>query len=66
MYWHLLNQHCVSLDYISSRISVLEEVLSSEAQLVQVLVSGHISTKTMRSVNPERYSLIDHTQESHL
>ncbi len=49
MDWHLLNQHYVSLDSESYRISVLEEVLSSDLQLVQVLVSGMVSLKTMIS-----------------
>ncbi len=50
MDWHLLNQHCVNLDSENFEISVLEEVVSSEQQLVQVLVSGVISSKTMTSL----------------
>ncbi len=47
MDWHLLNQHFVSSDSESYKISVLEEVVSSELQLVQVLVSGSVSPRTM-------------------
>ncbi len=47
MQWHLLNQFYVSMDYGNYKISVLEEVASSAQQLVQVLVSGRISSKTM-------------------
>ncbi len=47
MQWHLLNQFYVSMDYGNSKISVLEEVVSSDPSLVQVLVSGVISSKTM-------------------
>ncbi len=54
MQWHLLNQHYVNLDIINSEISVLEEVVSSEAQLVSVLVSGRISSETMNLVYPVR------------
>ncbi len=50
MKWFLLKQHCVNLDPIDSEISVLEEVVSSEVQLVSVLVSGRISLGTMNSV----------------
>jgi len=52
MKWHLLNQHCVSMDYTNFAISVLEEVVSSEQQLVQVLVSGKVSLGTMISHGP--------------
>jgi len=47
MQWHLLNQHYVNLDSKNSKISVLEEVVSSEQQLASVLVSGTVSQKTM-------------------
>ncbi len=47
MNWHLLNQLFVSLESKSYQICVLEEVLSSELQLVQLLVSGTISQETM-------------------
>ncbi len=47
MQWHLLNQHYVNLDHKNSVISVLEEVVSSDQLLVQVLASGRISSKTM-------------------
>ncbi len=51
--WLLLNQLSVNLELEDCKTSVLEEVVSSEAQLVQVLVSGHISLETMNSVYPE-------------
>ncbi len=51
MLWLLLNQHYVSLGFKNLEISVLEEVVSSEAQLVQVLVSGLVSLETMNSVS---------------
>ncbi len=47
MQWQLLNQLYVNLDYRNLGVSVLEEVVSSEAQLVQLLVSGMVSQKTM-------------------
>ncbi len=50
MQWLLLNQLFVNLDYQGYEISVLEAVVSSEVQLVQVLVSGRISQETMNSV----------------
>jgi len=50
MQWLLLNQHYASTFLDSRLISVLEEVISSELQLVQVLVSGRISSKTMNLV----------------
>ncbi len=46
MDWLLLNQHCVSSDSENYKTSVLEEVVSSEALLVQVLVSGTVSPET--------------------
>ncbi len=49
MNWLLLNQFYVNTDYTNSKISVLEEVVSSEQQLVQVLASGTVSLKTMMS-----------------
>ncbi len=61
MQWLLLNQHYVSLHPIDLEISVLEEVVSSEQQLVSVLVSGHISLETMNSVDQEGYNQIEHT-----
>ncbi len=64
MKWHLLNQHYVSLEFPSLEISVLEEVVSSEQQLVQLLVSGTVSRQTMNSVRPlEDYNLIDRIEE---
>ncbi len=47
MQWLLLNQHFVNSECINFVASVLEEVVSSEAQLVQLLVSGMVSLKTM-------------------
>ncbi len=47
MKWLLLNQHYVNSDSINSKISVLEEVVSSGAQLVLLLVSGLVSSRTM-------------------
>ncbi len=63
MQWLLLNQHFVSLDSENFRISVLEEVVSSELQLVRLLVSGMVSQKTMNSayLDVADFSLIDHT-----
>lgn len=49
MKWHLLNQLFVNLDSKNSEMSVLEEVVSSELQLVQLLASGTVSPKTMTS-----------------
>jgi len=49
MSWRLLNQHYVNLDYENCQVSVLEEVVSSEVQLVALLVSGTVSRKTMNS-----------------
>ena len=49
MKWHLLNQHFVSLEPTNSVISVLEELVSSEQQLVLLLVSGMVSPRTMTS-----------------
>jgi len=49
MQWLLLNQHYANMDTKNLGISVLEEVVSSEVQLVQVLVSGRISLETMIS-----------------
>ncbi len=63
MIWLLLNQHYVNLDYTNSRISVLEEVVSSDLQLVQVLVSGMVSSKTMNLVGQEDLNRIGLTGE---
>ncbi len=62
MIWRLLNQFYVNLESKSLRISVLEEAVSSGQQLVQVLVSGHISPKTMISLSQrfQCYNLIEH------
>ncbi len=48
MEWLLLNQHYAVLDSNALKVVVLEEVLSSELQLVSVLVSGGVSMKTMQ------------------
>ncbi len=66
MQWHLLNQHFVSLESIRCEISVLEEVLSSELQLVQLLVSGMVSHRTMSSVCQVDSNQIDRTEEYRL
>jgi len=58
MKWHLLNQCYVSTDYPNSDVSILEEVLSSEQLLVQLLVSGTVSHQTM--------SLVHHLEHSNL
>ncbi len=50
MKWRLLNQHYVNLDSRSYQMCVLEEVISSELQLVQLLVSGMVSQETMNSI----------------
>jgi len=50
MDWLLLNQLCVPMQGTNSNSCVLEEVISSELQLVQVLVSGRMSFKTMISL----------------
>ncbi len=65
MQWLLLNQLFVSLDYKNFGISVFEEVVSSDQQLVQVLVSGSVSHKTMSSVSPEEdpFNQIDLKEE---
>ncbi len=46
MNWLLLNQHYVNLESRNYKIFVLEEVLSSELQLVLLLVSGLVSHQT--------------------
>ncbi len=63
MKWHLLNQLFVNSDLENSKISVLEEVVSSEAQLVSVLVSGRTFSETMSLVYPVRvvYNQKEHT-----
>ncbi len=50
MQWHLLNQHYVSLEFPNLNVSMLEEVVSSEQQLVQLLVSATVSHRTMSLV----------------
>ncbi len=52
MIWLLLNQHFVNSDSENFKMSVLEEVLSSELQLVLLLASGTVSYKTMMSLGP--------------
>ncbi len=66
MKWHLLNQHFVHLESEDYHVSVLEEALSSELQLVQVLASGLVSYQTMRlhsSQKPELVLLENRTLE---
>ncbi len=62
MQWHLLNQLFVNSDYENSKISVLEEVVSSEQQLVQLLVSGTESRQTMSL----EHRLVDYNQIVHI
>ncbi len=62
MQWHLLNQLCVNLDFVNSKISVFEEVVSSELQLVQLLVSGMASHQTMSL----EHRLVDYNQIVHI
>ncbi len=66
--WHLLNQYYVSLYLTDCEISVLEEVISSELQLVVLLVSGTISQKTMSLVSLDEacFNLVGLTGEYHL
>jgi len=61
MKWHLLNQLYVNSDTKSLEMSVLEEVVSSEQQLVLLLVSGSVSQKTMNSrfLGPQVYNQIE-------
>ncbi len=47
MEWRLLNQHCVTLESEDYNVVVLEELISSDLQLAQLLVSGMVSMKTM-------------------
>jgi len=49
MNWLLLNQLCVNSESKNYKMCVLEEVLSSEVQLVLLLVSGTVSQVTMIS-----------------
>ncbi len=53
MQWHLLNQLYVNLDSENSKISVLEEVVSSDLELVRLLVSGTVSHRTMSLVGQD-------------
>ncbi len=55
MKWRLLSQHYVSSGYLNYDDMVLEEAVSSELQLVQVLVSGRMSLTSMK--------LLGHGQE---
>ncbi len=50
MKWHLLNQLFVNLDSEDYNVSILEEAVSSELSLVQLLVSGLVSVKTGTSL----------------
>ncbi len=66
MKWHLLNQHYVNLDSKNLDLSVLEELVSSGLQLVQLLVSGSVSQKTMNSVSQTVYNQKELTEEFRL
>lgn len=59
MQWLLLSQHYVDISEDSNRMSVLEEVASSDQRLVQVLVSGTVSQKTMNLVFHGNQVLLD-------
>ncbi len=66
MKWHLLNQLYVHSEYADCHVSLLEEALSSELQLVQVLVSGIVSSQMMLSrlsQEADRATLEDRTLE---
>jgi len=52
MQWRLLNQFFVNLESKNLEASILEEVLSSELQLVQLLVSGLVSPQTGMLLSP--------------
>ncbi len=66
MQWQLLNQFYVSTDYRNSEICVLEEVISSALQLVALLVSGTVSSRTMNSVSQTHCNQIGLTEEFRL
>ncbi len=61
MKWHLLNQLYVNLDYRNSKLSVLEDLVSSELQYLSLLVSGVISFRTMSLVLQEDSNRTEHT-----
>ncbi len=50
MQWLLLNQHFAYMDSKVCEMSVVEDLLSSELQLVLLLVSGMVSQETMTSL----------------
>ncbi len=64
--WLLLNQHLDSLERTNSRVSVLEELVSSEQQLVQVLVSGKVSSQTSKSLGHGRPWNNQRLEKAHL
>lgn len=47
MKWHSLNQYYVIMESQDSRITVIEDLVSSEQQWVLLLMSGTVSPKTM-------------------
>ncbi len=62
MQWHLLNQYFCHMDCINLNVSVLEEAVSSEQQLVALLVSGTVSSSTMSSESLALCNQIDHRE----
>ncbi len=65
MKWHLLNQLYVSLGPLSLEDCVLEELVSSDLQLVQVLASVMDYLRTTNSVYQESYNQVDLVRELH-
>ncbi len=51
MQWHLLNQLYVNIRLPKYEISILEDLVSSELQLVSLLMSGSVSRQTMISTS---------------
>ncbi len=65
MEWQLLNQHCVTLESEDYNVVVLEELISSDLQLAQLLVSGMVSMKTMQCLS-SRGTLLTSTKNPRL
>ncbi len=65
MKWHLLNQLCVSLGPLNLDDSVLEEVVSSELQLVTLLASVMDYLRITSSDYQESYNQVDLVRELH-
>ncbi len=65
MIWLLLNQHFVNLDNIDCVNFALEEAVSSELQLVQVLVSALVLPKIgiLRVHSQTSYNLPNKVEE---